>query len=792
MTQAIAAMTAPFADLPARLTLGLFGSLTILSDKQPVAVKSKKAVAVLVYLLLQQRCQSRDYLAALMWPEADQAHARANLRRALWTLNQTPLGAALQVDDDWAAFTADSVAVDIFKFERLLVRGPVNVQAFQQAAALYDGDLLANFTLPDCGDFELWLTGERERYRRRASEAFQALADHHLQQHDFSAARRMARRQIAIDNLQETAYQQLFRALAATGQRTLALSEYARLCALLRAELNVEPSLSTVTLIEQIRAGDSTLNGWASGDPAAAPAAVTQPAAQEQEPEQPAGQPVAALPPAPGPYRGLLPFRKEDASRFFGREDVVAQLVLAAQQRPFTAVIGCSGAGKSSLIHAGLIPALQRRGDWLAVSTRPGSRPFHELAASLLPALTPDLGNTEHLLEVRRLAGALEAGQISLVDVLEQLARQHAAGRPARVLLVVDHFAELFSEVADNAARQNYIDALVQLTQAQAGAARFAVVIALRADFLNQAMLYRPLTDALTGSIVLLGPMTRAELTRAVVNPAHLQQIVFDPGLVERILRNVGSEPGRLPLLQFALTALWERQEAGRLTHAAYDEIGGVEAALARHAEAVIAELSPHDQRLAQRIFMQVVRPGAGVVINSRIATRSELGDAAWRLAARLADRRLLVTGIDASQQQTVEIIHDALICHWERLRAWIEEDRAFRLWQERLRAALDTWEAQARDECALLRGSTLATAQAWRSERPDEIGQAETGYIAASVAISLRRIEERGREREALLKVELDLAASRARQRRLRGLVALLAAALLATAVLGPLFLLR
>mgnify|MGYP001185023496 CR=1 FL=1 len=790
MTQAIAAMTAPFAHTPVRLTLGLFGSLTILSDQQPVEVKSKKAVAVLVYLLLQQRCQSRDYLAALMWPEADQTHARANLRRALWTLNQTPLGAALQVDDDAVAFTADSVAVDVFKFERLLVQGPLNVQAFQQAAALYDGDLLANFTLPDCGDFELWLTGERERYRRRASEALQALTDHHLQQHDFSAAKHMARRQIAIDNLQEAAYQQLFRALAATGQRTLALSEYARLCALLRAELNVEPSLSTVTLIEQIRAGDSTLNGWASRDPAAAPAAVTQPAAHG--PQQPAGQPAAALPPAPGPYRGLLPFRKEDASRFFGREDVVAQLVLAAQQRPFTAVIGCSGAGKSSLIHAGLIPALQRRGDWLAVSTRPGSRPFHELAASLLPALTPDLGNTEHLLEVRRLAGALETGQISLVDVLEQIARQHVAGRPARVLLVVDHFAELFSEVADNATRQSYIDALVQLTQAQAGAARFAVVIALRADFLNQAMLYRPLTDALMGSIVLLGPMTRAELTRAVVNPAHLQQIVFDPGLVERILRNVGSEPGRLPLLQFALTALWERQEAGRLTHAAYDEIGGVEAALARHAEAVIAELSPHDQRLAQRIFMQVVRPGAGVVINSRIATRGELGDAAWRLAARLADRRLLVTGIDASQQQTVEIIHDALICHWERLRAWIEEDRAFRLWQERLRAALDTWEAQARDEGALLRGSTLATAQAWRGERPDEIGQAEIEYIAASVAFSLRQIEERGREREALFKVELDLAASRAQQRRLRGLVALLAAALLATVVLGPLFLLR
>jgi hypothetical protein len=361
-----------------------------------------------------------------------------------------------------------------------------------------------------------------------------------------------------------------------------------------------------------------------------------------------------------------------------------------------------------------------------------------------------------------------------------------------RVLLAVDHFAEAFSEVVDNSMSQGYIDALLQVVQSQPVAGRFVVVIALRADFLSQTMAYRPLTDAMTGSTVLLGPMTRAELTRAVVNPAHLRQVAFEPGLVERILRDVGSEPGSLPLLEFALAALWERQEAGQLTHAAYDEIGGVDAALARHAEAVIAELAPQDQRLAQRVFMQLVRPGAGVGDASRIATRSELGDAAWRLATRLADSRLLVTGSNASQQQTVEIIHDALIYHWDRLRTWIEEDRAFRLWQERLRTAMDTWEAQRRDEGALLRGSTLATAQAWRIERPDEIGQAEADYIAASVAFNVRRIEERGLEREALRKSELDLAASRVQQRRLRSLVVLLAAALLVIVVLGTLLVLR
>jgi DNA-binding SARP family transcriptional activator len=777
MTQAAAAINASFVGSPACLTFRLFGSLAILCDEQPLEVKSRKGVAILVYLVLQRRRQSRDYLAALLWPEADQARARANLRRALWTLNQTPLGAALSAGDDSVALAADRLVVDVVEFERLLARGPQDVPALEQAAALYDGDLLADFTLPGCGDFELWITGERERYRRRALETFHTLAEHHLGQHDFSAARRMARRQIAIDNLQEAAYQQLFRALAATGQRTTALSEFATLRALLYQELNVEPSPQTLTLIEQIRAA-AAIEGRPPGKLATGPAPAAQPTARDLD-RRP-GRTGAVQQPAACPYRGLLSFREEDTSLFFGREDVVSQLVLAAQQHPFMAVVGPSGAGKSSVIRAGLIPALRRRGDWLVVSTRPGSRPFHELAASLLPLLTPDLHATEHLVEVRRLADALQTGQISLVDVLERLAHKQDAGRRMRVLLAVDHFAEAFSEVVDNSMSQGYIDALLQVVQSQPVAGRFVVVIALRADFLSQTMAYRPLTDAMTGSTVLLGPMTRAELTRAVVNPAHLRQVAFEPGLVERILRDVGSEPGSLPLLEFALAALWERQEAGQLTHAAYDEIGGVDAALARHAEAVIAELAPQDQRLAQRVFMQLVRPGAGVGDASRIATRSELGDAAWRLATRLADSRLLVTGSNASQQQTVEIIHDALIYHWDRLRTWIEEDRAFRLWQERLRTAMDTWEAQLRDEGALLRGSTLATAQAWKTERPDEIGQAEADYIAASVAFNMRRIAERGLERNALQKSELELAASRAKQRRLRALVLILVAALL------------
>ncbi len=766
------------------LTLRLFGQLTILQNEQLLEVKSHKAMAILVYLALQHRPQSRDFLATLFWPETRQERARANLRRALWTLNQTPVGAWMKGTANSVALRHDDLTVDAMQFETLLAAGPQDFQVLEEAVSLYSGDLLIDFSLPDCGDFELWLVEQRESYHRRALESLRTLTEQCLQQEDYGAAGRLARRQIAMDNLQEPAYRQLFRALVGSGQRTTALSEYATLRDLLREELSAEPSQQTRVLIEQIRADPHKTAG--QFQPAAATGALTLPASLS--PDRQLEHVVAPAQPPPSPYRGLLSFREEDASVFFGREDFVSQLLLATQQRPFTAVIGASGAGKTSVIQAGLIPALRRRGDWLVVSTRPSSRPFHALAASLLPGLDPGLSSTDLLVETGRLAVALHAGQITLVDVLERLIHTRAAGRPLRALLFVDHFSDLFTDAVDSATRQRYIDALLALgdNQPRPTSPQYAALIALRADFLGQALAYRPLTNALHGADMMLGPMTRAELTRAVVNPAHLQQVGFEYGLVERILRDVGSEPGSLLLLEFALAALWERQESFLLTHAAYEAIGGVDAALAQHAESVIAELTPEDQATARRVFMQLIRPGDGTGDTGRTATCDELGSKAWKLVIRLADSRLLVTGIDSSGQETAEITHAALIHHWRRLSEWIEEDRAFRLWQERLRTAMSTWEIQFRDEGALLRGSTLATAQAWKIDRPEDLGQAESDYIAASVAFSMQRIAERGLERQALRKAEYDLDASRRRQRRLRVLVLLLTAILLTMVAAG------
>ncbi len=219
-------------------------------------------------------------------------------------------------------------------------------------------------------------------------------------------------------------------------------------------------------------------------------------------------------------------------------------------------------------------------------------------------------------------------------------------------------------------------------------------------------------------------------------------------------------------MLEFALTLLWNRQEHGLLTHAAYDRMGGVERALAGYADEVLDGLAPADQERAQRVLLQLVRPGEGTEDTRRLATRAEVGDDNWEVVARLASARLVVTGRDdASGEETVEVVHEALIRQWGRLRRWMGAERAFRSWQERLRAALRQWEATRQDEGALLRGGPLAEASDWLDHRPEAVNLAERQFVLASRAAA----KETERRQEEARQHELDQARSLAEEHRLR-----------------------
>jgi hypothetical protein len=259
--------------------------------------------------------------------------------------------------------------------------------------------------------------------------------------------------------------------------------------------------------------------------------------------------------------------------------------------------------------------------------------------------------------------------------------------------------------------------------------------------------------------------MTRHELGRAIEKPAEKQGVAFEAGLVERILDDVGDGPGNLPLLEFTLAALWERQAAGRLTHATYEAIGQVTGSLAFYAEDVYAGLSQTEQDQARQIFMRLVRPGHQTEDTRRRATQAELGENHWTLVQRLADARLVMTDQDLTGQETVEIVHEALIRGWGRLQAWLNEDRAFRIWHEQLRAALGQWEAANRDEEALLRGVLLVEAEENAKIHPGEISAPEHEFLQAGIAWR----DQRMLKKEAQLERELAHTRALAREQQLR-----------------------
>ncbi|MGB7445270.1 MAG: CHAT domain-containing protein [Coleofasciculaceae cyanobacterium] len=481
------------------------------------------------------------------------------------------------------------------------------------------------------------------------------------------------------------------------------------------------------------------------------------------------------------PYRGLSAFQEADAPFFFGREAFVQRLVEALPHQPLISVIGPSGSGKSSIVFAGLIPRLRQSNSWLIVSFRPGDCPFLRLAEQFVPLLEPQLSETEQQIKINQLATEFRQQDRRLVEIVEGILEEHP--QVEKLLLVADQFEELYTLCSDQDERQRFLDRLLAIVNQ---ASRFSLVLTLRADFLEYALAYRPWADALRRfPPELLGSMNRRELEVAVEMPATQLGVEIESGLAERILNDVSEEPGHLPLLEFALTLLWEqsildlrvpieKQDGTKphqptkkskignpkskiiLTHAAYEAIGGVKQALVSYAERVYRTLEPQEQQQVQQIFLQLVHPGEGTADTRRLATRTEVGQNHWNLVARLADTRLVVSRQDqVTGEETVEVIHETLIQQWQRLRQWLDNDRRFRTWQERLRTLLRQWETNNCDQEVLLRGTPLLEAQDWYTQRQNQLSPTEQNFIQASLTLrSQEQSARKGMQRKVTLAI--------------------------------------
>jgi WD40 repeat protein/DNA-binding SARP family transcriptional activator/energy-coupling factor transporter ATP-binding protein EcfA2 len=623
-----------------RLEFRILGPLSVRVDGTPVALGGPKQRALLALLLLNaNRVVSRDRLVAELFPEQSVNSADHALRNHVSRLRRVfaPVGRdepRIVARAPGYLLRVEPGELDLERFEQLLAEGREALGAGRTAAAaallgsaeqLWEGRPFADLEFEPFGRIEV------ERLEELRLAAIEERIDAEL----------ALGRQLALIPVLETLaaqhpYREHFRAqlmlaLYRSGRQAEGLAVYQQTRTLLSDELGLEPSGELQELQRAILVQDPELT----------------PAVVENGHGSNALRDIC-------PFKGLAAFESVDAEFFFGRERLVDELLGRLEDAPFLALVGASGSGKSSLLRAGLLPALER----------------------------------DHVL--------VRAGE-----------PQSFAGT-AKVF-AVDQFEELFAAEVTEERRAAFVSALVEA--AWDPERRALVIIALRADFFVQLARYPELGDLVGPNHVLLGPMSTSELRRAIEGPSERVGLEVEPELVDTLVDDVAGEPGGLPLLSTALVDLWEERDGRRLTLEAYLASGGVRSAVGRHAEAAFRSLNADDQLVARRVLLRLV--GGEEALTRRRVTRTELDadkdERVSRVLSVFTERRLLVAYGDS-----VELIHEALLQHWPRLRSWLEEDTQGRLLQLHLAQAAADWDGSGREPGELYRGARLAAAVEW------------------------------------------------------------------------------
>ncbi len=443
------------------------------------------------------------------------------------------------------------------------------------------------------------------------------------------------------------------------------------------------------------------------------------------------------------PYKGLLAFQPEDSEIFFGRDDDVAMLLSRLAGQHLLAVVGASGSGKSSIVRAGVLPALRRGAlvgsdRWPIVVLTPGPHPLTELSA----ACSGPLGQSPGALLAR-----LEQDPAGLAAAVRDAAVE-------RLVVFVDQFEETFTLCTDAVERSRFVDALLGAATAPGGPV--LVLVAMRADFFGFGASVPGLGAALEASTSLLGPMDEPELRSAIEGPARIAGLKIERGLVDLMLRDVAGEPGSLPLLSHALLETWKRRTDRTLTLAGYRECGGVRGAIARTAESVYVGLPEGQQQLARSVFLRLTELGEGTEDTRRRVALDELrseGEGSpelEQLLGTLTDARLLTTS-----EHTVEVAHEALIREWPRLRSWLDEDREGIRTLRHVTDSARSWDELGRDPAELYRGQRLVAALDWSNGPTATLSPREREFLDASRDHADRErqeVERRGRRLRALL----------------------------------------
>jgi ABC-type oligopeptide transport system ATPase subunit len=434
------------------------------------------------------------------------------------------------------------------------------------------------------------------------------------------------------------------------------------------------------------------------------------------------------------PYQGLHAFTEKQRAFFFGQQRIVQEIRQRLERLPFVPVIGASGSGKSSVVQAELIPQLRGTGWQILEPIKPGLYPLEALRARFEPFFKRSKQ------EIQQLHQLIESEQNPLPTLVNRLrSTEPDQEKPNQFLLVVDQFEEVFTLCADESDRKRFIDLITGVIEV--ADARLAVVTTMRVDFLEPCLCYPALHQLIQSQNVLMPmpPLAGVDLRNAIVEPAKRQGYSIEDGLLLKILEDVGKEPGFLPLLEFALTKLWEQRDTQRkrLTLEQYETLKGLAGALNHHAERVYnyrdferesptEHRSEKEQEWIQRVFLRLVRTGeaekdtrqrraktellalAGDDLDDRNILRELIEDDGGLVQGRL----LVIVQEQPHSVSWVDLAHEALMESWETFKEWRQQNRELRRLADRVRDNLKLWKTHDCSNEFLMSGGLLIQIQ--------------------------------------------------------------------------------
>ncbi|MFE6255820.1 BTAD domain-containing putative transcriptional regulator [Agromyces sp. NPDC057865] len=661
--------------------LGVFGPLTV----EGVSLSPRERTVLSALVLRAGRQVTTDELAEALWGDELPGTWPKQLQASVGRVRTAIGHHSIETAPGAYVLRIDPESVDVERFERLAASAREHldddparaVDAADRALALWHGSPYA--------DLASWppAVAETERLDEVRMELEEVRLDGRLRMGEHAASIGDGEQLVREAPLRERRWVLLATALYRSGRQADALAAIRAARERLADELGAEPGAELTELELGILRHDDAL------DLDAAPSTAS----------------------VECPYRGLQPFGVDDEDLFFGRDVDIAAALGRLARSGFLAVSGASGSGKSSLVRAGVVPALRRRGDRVVI-------------------LTP-----EHHLDVRIRDAAMGAGRAGVV--------------------VIDQFEEVFhaGEADLDAAAHAIFDAVVIET---------TVILVVRSDFLDECAANPYLAPLVAEGVHLVGPMATDALRQAVELPARRAGLRLEPGLVEVILRDAAGETGALPHLSHALVETWLRREGATMTVAGYEASGGISGAIAQSADRLYQSMSPEQRKVCRSLLLRLMALAPdGSPVRRRVSSKPLRTDAARdEVLTMLAGSRLVST-----EAESVEVAHESLATAWPRLQSWLEEDAESARMLTAVSAAAEAWNAAERPDDDLYRGVRLQAALEWRDASPNDLTDVESAFLDASAARATAEQEQlaerarRDRSQNRRLRVLLGVA---------------------------------